>query len=546
MDWPALKKLGKKQFDGLSSEVQGYYTDVRDTAEAEDQEASSRLYNFTMHFLTSCCSLLASDTAPLEPELVKSIQHCCHGYSQLCRSATVDSTKMVTGLKTMLYIVAKLNGKVSVQTHMDLSSHILDTVKCVSPLQTNDQVCDLITKFYSCLWNAAIMFERQGQATLLEVCQLRFSALRILAQRPSAAESCLEKVVIVLNVFEHKSKEKASSSSKGRQLSDGKSKDKRCSGKGKTKPVKGRDKERAQAEGKQDDDDVEKCECVSSQPAELCVFSLALGLLQELPKPESVGSSPVLKLCIALYDFLASFSILEHTLTLRTAMCNLAHHGNGKKLAVTQVLNNFFNLTEIVEQVCTESEMKANLTNLLNKAHTWAKQLSGAGDSSPHLDSIQWLLKQIKARKVTSHFLVSINNVTLLLTVLTEIQSFLAEGETDGERDSQGKGETDGERDSQGKEEREKQVKTRLDAHRCWLVLYHRALLELHSHKTEANLDEVHSQVDRQLTAYTAAIDSAAWSPDTEMNERYYLGSVCVKLGHLQYNHSRDREAVPF
>ena len=94
----------------------------------------------------------------------------------------------------------------SFMTYMNLSSHILGILKTIT--ETTNELCDLITKLYSCVWNAAITFERMGQVTPLEVCLLRLSSLQILAQRPSARESCLEKIALALNVFEHRWKAK--------------------------------------------------------------------------------------------------------------------------------------------------------------------------------------------------------------------------------------------------------------------------------------------------------------------------------------------------
>ena len=68
-----------------------------------------------MRHLSQCCSTLAKDKVPMDPEVVRITECCFQCYSQLRQVAAIsilDSARVVRDLKIILYAASKLIGKV--------------------------------------------------------------------------------------------------------------------------------------------------------------------------------------------------------------------------------------------------------------------------------------------------------------------------------------------------------------------------------------------------------------------------------------------------
>ena len=96
---------------------QEYVADVSSKKLFEEggQVHAQDLYTSTMRHLSQCCSMLAKDKVPMEPEVVRIAECCFQCYSQLRQVASIsilDSARVVKDLKIILYIVSKLIGKV--------------------------------------------------------------------------------------------------------------------------------------------------------------------------------------------------------------------------------------------------------------------------------------------------------------------------------------------------------------------------------------------------------------------------------------------------
>ena len=328
---------------------------------------------------------------------------------------------------------------------MNLSSHILGILKTIT--ETDNELCDLITKLYSCVWNAAITFERTGQVTPLEVCLLRFSSLRILARRPAARESCLEKIALALNVFEHRWKE----SVEKQAMSD----------------------------------------AVSAADAHHTVFSQVLSLLEEVVCPGEVPAHSILTLSISLYDFLTSSQCLELVGPLRSKLQTLSAEGqckDTKRSAFSAVLDCFWAVTDIAEYLYVDlaqtERSEANFTARLKSVVRFAEQMqlsavNGHDSERSFIDMVCWFEKQIKSRNVRKDIFVKPDNLGLLQQFFRETQKSLAlyasKMSTTGKSESCPLSQSD----------REKVAKTHLDAHRCWLIVYHKALSEHFSPETD-------------------------------------------------------------
>jgi hypothetical protein len=93
--------------------LQDYFTDALQDKAVKRTKDVTALCNSALQFITQCCPPLANNEGPVHGEIITSIKICCHGYSRLCQLTAVSgSSNLTTFLKTVLYLLSKLSGKV--------------------------------------------------------------------------------------------------------------------------------------------------------------------------------------------------------------------------------------------------------------------------------------------------------------------------------------------------------------------------------------------------------------------------------------------------
>ena len=369
----------------------------------------------------------------------------------------------------------------SCSTMTALSSCILTALKTVSSPEMNDYLCDLVTKSYSFIWNAAITVERQVQISPLDVFQLRLLSLRILAQLPSKIESCFEKVGLALSVLERHMRQQSSYKA-GRCSDTDTQQSQRGSSGNKCKTTQKARKEcasKSRCETKIDDG------LISGGPSqpEYSAFSMILGALEEFLSRGEVQPVSFVRFVIAIWDFLVSVKLQQHAFELHENLQGETACGIMKqKMATT--LKCMWNIYDIVECLCEEKAQPRNssISLLLKNMLDWCKEQRSR--THKHMQPVtvelfHWFTKQIKNRPIRDDFFEGMSDCILLLDVLEEIQSLFVEA-ADGLISEEGRC------GSPGQEWREKVTKTHLDVHRCWLVLYHRAAVEKSSSEDSA------------------------------------------------------------
>ncbi|XP_076437017.1 uncharacterized protein LOC143276415 [Babylonia areolata] len=546
MDWPAMKRLVREQFDGLSSEVQSYFDELNSgkLTQEGDRVTIDNLYVFTVQFLTHCCSFLS--TEPLDAELVQSITVCCHGYGQLCRIAAVDEARVTSILKTLLYIISKLGEKAAPSVLITLGQTVLETVKSVANIETKTQISDFVSKFYCFLWNIAIMQGQKADTTALQVYQLRLASLRLLAQLPSKRESCLNKLVLVVSVLEQKTRQKPCENHEG--VSGGEN---HQHGKKKSAPQKSRLKSKQEKKvctasvkgGGEVGSEGEGC---GETWPELCVLSSVVVSLDEMLPQGEIPTVPLVKLVLSVYDILAPSGLTGQMEEMKVKVMTLIEQSSCSE---AHVLEHMWDIIDIVEHVCEDSSnqgelCEAVLRNCLSNTLVWCRQtqvLISDAEKQSLMELFYWFGRQIKNRKIRSDFFGRTDLVSQLLQVLRESQNFVAEN---GDAVVGAMGGAGG---SKKQEWQEKVSKCHLDAHRCWLTLYHRTLSEhLPSLKTDPGLAQLVSEAEGQLAAYSTAIHQASHCPPMECCERHSLGSMCMRLGHLFYNQGQEETSITY
>jgi hypothetical protein len=342
---------------------------------------------------------------------------------------------------------------------LEVSGSLLDIFASLSDPALDVQVCDLATKLYSVLWNTAILLERQGQATPLEVCQIRLTAIRLLA---CCHQSCdfLDKAVLAVNVFEHKSKE-IGASGQGRKSNT----EKRDSKGGSSRREKSKQQKNA---SKQDRTSGGGSSGDADSPHSQ-IFATVVLLLEAVLKRGKCATLQLVKLVVTIFDFLVNNGMFEQTKQLKSIFQNLNRYDDsGSAIKLGESLPLFWALASVVECLCEEflsvsvSKCGKVLCSNLDKAEKCVKRLEkngGGGESETVTEIFAWFLKQIKCRQILQDVLIECLHP--VLQSLRSMQTLLKRWNREGEG---------------GEDERERRTKACFDAHRCWLILFHKAL----------------------------------------------------------------------
>ena len=318
-----------------------------------------------------------------------------------------------------------------ITTYTNVSQYFLQAVKSMELGDVEEDLGNVIMHFHGCVWNAAITFERDSQATPLDICLLRFTSVQISMQRLSGRAFCLVKVASALKVFDQRWKEGG-----GRQ--------------------RGTDVPRR-------------------------VFSQIMCLMDEVFHQDEIRVNPLLTLTVNTYDFLASFQEVDCMDFLWSKLLTCPPKGCSSSFENTAaILGHFRVATHIWECIGDQhpqaEHSDADLTTWLTRILHWAQRTQQSTTDSENdqcfIEVIYWLQKHIKARHIRKDVVVKLECLSLMQHVFRETHMFFALRARQI-------------MNSQWDVDKTTLTRTHLDSHRCWLILYHLALSERPSPETD-------------------------------------------------------------
>ncbi|KAL8612962.1 hypothetical protein ACOMHN_001045 [Nucella lapillus] len=244
--------------------------------------------------------------------------------------------------------------KANPATFITLSHTVLKALRCVQDLHTKTHICDTIPSFFSFLWNASITLERQPDITPRQVCLVRLSSLRLLAQLPLKREFCLEKLLLALSVFEYQSR-RVSGTSEGVLKKEEPQGEKKSAGVHKSKTTKNIPGKKGSDVVSENAGKVEERSDGSS--LDEFVLPLVFDTLEDVLRGGYVSAVLVLKLILTLYDVFASCKIAQHMDEVKGKVTSLVESSScpASSEIILHVLDPLWALINITEHVCEDS-----------------------------------------------------------------------------------------------------------------------------------------------------------------------------------------------